>query len=147
MRLWSIHPSFLDRQGLLACWREALLAQKVLAGQTTGYRKHPQLERFAPHGLAGIGDYLRPLVAEATARGYRFDATKILCNRGIGQRLEVTEGQLALERAHLYAKLTIRHPDEAAVLPEVLHPHPMFLAVAGPVASWERATAPPVISP
>ena len=41
MRLWSLHPAHLDRQGLIACWREALLAQKVLAGLTTGYRSHP----------------------------------------------------------------------------------------------------------
>jgi len=30
MRLWSIHPKYLDRQGLLAVWRESLLAQSVL---------------------------------------------------------------------------------------------------------------------
>ena len=46
MRLWSVHPLHLDRQGLTACWREALLAQAVLAGRTRGYRAHPQLERF-----------------------------------------------------------------------------------------------------
>lgn len=43
MRLWSLHPSLLDRAALIAGWREALLAQKVLRGQTTGYRHHPQL--------------------------------------------------------------------------------------------------------
>lgn len=46
MRLWSLHPSLLDRAALVAGWREALLAQKVLRGETTGYRHHPQLERF-----------------------------------------------------------------------------------------------------
>ena len=46
MRLWSLDPAHLDRQGLVACWREALLAQAVLAGRTRGYRHHPQLERF-----------------------------------------------------------------------------------------------------
>lgn len=30
MRLWSLHPSYLDRAGLLAVWREGLLAQSVL---------------------------------------------------------------------------------------------------------------------
>ncbi|MGP9584395.1 pyrimidine dimer DNA glycosylase/endonuclease V, partial [Micrococcaceae sp. AOP34-BR2-30] len=30
MRLWSLHPEVLDRQGLIAGWREALLAQAVL---------------------------------------------------------------------------------------------------------------------
>nr|WP_253280607.1 pyrimidine dimer DNA glycosylase/endonuclease V [Arcanobacterium phocae] len=46
MRLWSIRPSQLDRAALIAGWREGLLAQKVLAGLTKGYRHHPQLERF-----------------------------------------------------------------------------------------------------
>ncbi|MFZ2406304.1 MAG: pyrimidine dimer DNA glycosylase/endonuclease V [Methylobacter sp.] len=32
--------------GLLALWREALLAQKVLRGESRGYRHHPQLARF-----------------------------------------------------------------------------------------------------
>ena len=48
MRLWSVHPRYLDTAGLTACWREALLAQKVLTGATRGYRRHPQLERFLP---------------------------------------------------------------------------------------------------
>ncbi|MFP3165813.1 MAG: pyrimidine dimer DNA glycosylase/endonuclease V, partial [Nitrososphaeria archaeon] len=34
MRLWSLHPSFLDKQGILGVWREGLLAQKVLIGKT-----------------------------------------------------------------------------------------------------------------
>jgi hypothetical protein len=34
MRLWSLHPKHLDRQGLLAVWREGLLAQEVLRGET-----------------------------------------------------------------------------------------------------------------
>ncbi len=46
MRLWSLHPKYLDRQGLLAVWREGLLAQKVLQGKTKGYKNHPQLKRF-----------------------------------------------------------------------------------------------------
>jgi Pyrimidine dimer DNA glycosylase len=60
MRLWSIHPSFWDRQGLVAVWREALLAQKVLQGETKGYRSHPQLQRFRSSGdpLGAIAAYL-----------------------------------------------------------------------------------------
>lgn len=46
MRLWSVHPKYLDTRGLTACWREGLLARKVLLGQTKGYRNHPQLIRF-----------------------------------------------------------------------------------------------------
>lgn len=79
MRLWSLHPSHLDRVGLVACWREALLAQAVLDGKTRGYRRHPQLERFrdCADPLAAIGAYLSGLLAEAQRLQYRFDATKI----------------------------------------------------------------------
>jgi hypothetical protein len=36
MRLWTLHPKYLDARGLVALWREALLAQKVLRGATRG---------------------------------------------------------------------------------------------------------------
>ena len=38
MRLWSLRPKYLDSQGLVALWREGLLAQAVLRGKTRGYR-------------------------------------------------------------------------------------------------------------
>ena len=79
MRLWTIHPRYLDAMGLVAAWREALLAQKVLAGETRGYRHHPQLARFQAERdpLAAIGAFLAGLAGEAKIRGYSFDATKI----------------------------------------------------------------------
>jgi len=60
MRLWSIHPKYLDVQGLLGLWREGLLAQKVLLGETKGYRNHPQLIRFkrTPDPVLYLGTYL-----------------------------------------------------------------------------------------
>ncbi|QBE48165.1 pyrimidine dimer DNA glycosylase/endonuclease V [Leucobacter triazinivorans] len=80
MRIWSLHPSHLDRMGLVACWRETLLAQAVLAGRTKGYRNHPQLDRFRaqPEPLDAVGAYLSAVANEARARGYRFDASRIL---------------------------------------------------------------------
>ena len=36
MRLWSVHPQHLDVRGLVALWREGLLARKVLLGETNG---------------------------------------------------------------------------------------------------------------
>ena len=79
MRLWTLHPRYLDAKGLVALWREGLLAQKVLQGATRGYRQHPQLVRFreAPDSVAAIATYLQSVVAEASERGYTFDATKI----------------------------------------------------------------------
>jgi hypothetical protein len=38
MRLWTLHPKCLDARGLVVPWREALLAQKVLRGETRGYK-------------------------------------------------------------------------------------------------------------
>ena len=79
MRIWSLHPRYLDRQGLTACWREGLLAQAVLAGRTRGYRQHSQLERFRaqPDPVAAVGAYLEAVAREAADRGYRFDVTRI----------------------------------------------------------------------
>jgi hypothetical protein len=80
MRLWSLHPSVLDSKGLVALWREALLTQKVLQGKTSGYRHHPQLQRFqqcsAP--LTAICTYIWAVHDEAKRRGYTFNASRIL---------------------------------------------------------------------
>lgn len=146
MRIWSLHPRYLDRQGLTACWRETLLAQAVLEGATRGYTRHPQLERFraAPDPLGAIGDHLAGVAEEATARGYRFDASKVHRRSASPVRIEVTDGQLALEWEHLLRKLSIRSPELAARWAGIELPdaHPLFLVVDGPVAPWERATAP-----
>ena len=111
MRMWSLHPSHLDRAGLVACWRESLLAQAVLAGRTRGYRNHPQLERFRAvrepvTPAVAVGAYLWGLREEAVRRGYRFDATRIDLPEPecTGVSLTVTEGQMELERRHLEAK-------------------------------------------
>src|SRR5271163_3199096 len=102
MRLWSLHPSVLDRQGLVALWREGLLAQKVLLGQTKGYRFHPQLDRFraSANPVAAIAAYLWEVRHEAEARGYNFDASKITMRKR-AVSIPVTRGQLDFERKHL----------------------------------------------
>jgi Pyrimidine dimer DNA glycosylase len=140
MRLWSLHPRYLDAKGLVALWREALLAQKVLAGNTKGYRNHPQLDRFkrCSDPLAAMAAYLDAVAHEAVRRGYRFDAAKIMPH-GPVRKLTVTSGQLAYELEHLRAKLQRR--DAAAF--EKLHAverasvHPLFRVVSGDVEDWE----------
>lgn len=144
MRLWSLHPQYLDPRGLVALWREGLLAQAVLAGQTRGYKHHPQLARFLESSTPRkhIAAYLRLVHAEATRRGYRFDAKKI----GRGDTIEtlvVTQGQMKYEWAHLTNKLKTRAPSwlgqlAAVKLPE---PHPLFRVVAGGMAEWEVVAA------
>lgn len=144
MRLWSLHPSLLDRQGLTAAWREALLAQAVLAGRTRGYQHHPQLDRFRDTGdpLAHVAAYLSGIAAEADARGYRFDRGRIGTGAERAMRMLVTDSQLAHEWHHLRAKLAARSPQRWAALPAEPSPHPLFDVVPGEVAVWERVPPP-----
>ena len=140
VRLWSLHPSVLDRQGLIALWREGLLAQKVLLGQTKGYRFHPQLNRLraSKNPVAAISTYLWAVLDEARARGYKFDASKIARRRNPAVSISVTDGQLEFERRHLIRKLRVRDPARAPKLKALrLRPHPMLRVVAGGVEPWE----------
>jgi hypothetical protein len=142
MRLWTLHPRYLDAAGLVALWREALLARKVLRGKTIGYRHHPQLLRFrnTARPVASINAYLRAIYVEAGRRGYQFDATQLRgpCSR---TKIPVTAGQAAVEWQHLLAKLRRRSPRLFEELESARKPrlHPLFRSRPGPVESWERA--------
>ena len=140
MRLWSLHPGYLDVKGLLAPWREGLLAQKVLQGNTKGYKNHPQLQRFkhSDDPLPAIGRYLSAVVDEADRRGYRFDRSKIADDRYAG-RLAVTSGQAQYELAHLSAKLQVRDPAtyQRLCALERIALHPLFGEVDGEIEPWE----------
>ena len=140
MRLWSVHPRYLDAKGLVALWREGLLAQNVLRGKTTGYKNHPQLNRFknTDNPLGAIAGYLRGVVAEADKRGYNFDSGKIVTKR-INSKLPVTHGQVAYEFQHLLSKLKVRDPQSYQQLKmlEKIAVHPLFKQVRGGVADWE----------
>src|SRR6516164_8756818 len=129
MRLWTLHPRYLDARGLVALWREALLAQKVLQGATKGYKRHPQLTRFraAPDPCAAIATYLIGVLDEATRRGYSFEAGKITSERLPGTIRE-TKGQLLYEWRYLQTKLKKRDPlwhkrTRSIKMPA---PHPLF---------------------
>ncbi|MCP2636543.1 pyrimidine dimer DNA glycosylase/endonuclease V [Microbacterium sp. HD4P20] len=145
MRLWSLHPSILDRMALVACWREGLLAQRVLTGNTRGYTRHPQLERFravdAP--LDAIGHFLMSMRAEATARGYRFDGSRVLRPDAAAPGIPVTTGQLAFELEHLRVKVGARDPGWLPRLPARAAASPSLVEVPGGVESWERAAPAP----
>lgn len=138
--MWTIHPRHLDAKGLLAAWREGLLAQKVLEGKTRGYRNHPQLNRFKslPDPVGAIAAYLRALQREAAARGYQFSAEKINAAEFTG-RIACTRGQLLYEWNHLKRKLEARderkyRESQAVEEPEA---HPLFHIIEGDVEDWE----------
>ena len=141
MRLWSLHPRYLDPQGLVALWREALLARAVLRGLTEGYRHHPQLARFSTHQFpcAAISAYLGAIHEEATLRGYSFDRSKVGRLRKV-EHIRVTRGQLEFEWEHLLAKVAKRSPGHYRTLRIVRTPrcHPLVRLRAGDVEAWER---------
>ena len=141
MRIWTLHPSYLDAKGLVALWREALLAQKVLMGETRGYTGHPQLLRFRAHPepMAMIAAYLHGVRAEAERRGYRFDGARIVAPPFLG-KVEESEGQLLFEWSHLLGKLAVRAPGLFEQYAKIALPgaHPLFRIVAGEKREWER---------
>jgi hypothetical protein len=143
MRLWTIHPSYLDSKGLVAAWREGLLAQKVLEGKTTGYANHPQLLRFKESGdpLKSISRYLDALRAEADARGYRFDGSKIRSlDPGFRRSIEVNEGQILYEFELLLWKLEGRDPARRADIAaeRAVRLNGAFERRPGGVEAWEK---------
>ncbi len=142
MRLWSLHPKYLDGPGLVALWREGLLARQVLAGRTRGYRSHPQLERFRStrRPLIALDAYLWTVFAESVRRGYRFDRSKLGRRMRPGKRMTVTDGQLRYELRHLLSKLRKRAPALFARWRSLSTPrvNPVFMIKRGGIASWER---------
>jgi hypothetical protein len=126
---------------LVAAWREALLAQKVLAGRTRGYRHHPQLTRFSagPDPLAAIAAFLAGIAEEAIVREYKFNRGKISRRKFKGQISE-TDGQLLYEWQHLRRKLRARSPGKYSEIRsiKVPEPHPLFQIVPGKIQDWEK---------
>ena len=145
MRLWSLHPKYLDGVGLVALWRETLLAKKVLAGKTRGYKNHPQLSRFksSPQPRIAINTYLLSVYQEAEKRGYHFDLKKV-GRVDIKAKLLITSGQLEYEFKHLLAKLKTRDFNKYQVvkLVQKVEAHPLFRVKRGEVASWEKVRQP-----
>ena len=140
MRIWSVHPKYLDKKGLVALWRESLLAKHVLEDKTKGYKNHPQLNRFNQHQqpLHAINYYLSIVQEEAAKRGYRFNQEKI--DRNFGPvTIKVTKGQIEYEVEHLKNKLQRRDQFRwnELLLVETFEAHPLFIVVEGEVEDWE----------
>ncbi len=141
MRLWSIHPRYLDGVGLVALWREALLARKVLKGETKGFKNHPQLERFRvhPYPQRAMANYLTGIWEESRRRGYHFDQRKI-GTKDAAEKIPVTRGQLRYEFVRLCDKLKRRDPSRYRELQSVrkIECHVSFRIVEGEIQDWEK---------
>jgi len=141
MRLWSIHPKYLDTKGLLALWREALLAKKALKSRVKGYSQHPQLIRFKkqPLPVKAINSYLKEILKESKKRGFNFDtkkagSTKKAC------RIPVSYGQIKFEFKHLLKKLKKRDKAQYMLLKnkKKIEPNPLFKKTPGKIEKWEK---------
>ena len=145
MRIWSVHPELLDTRGLVAAWREGLLAQACLLRGEGGYANHSQLLRFKAHEapLEAICSVLWDIAEEAGRRGYNFNTDKI--HEHTIEKVVVTTDQLDYELDHLYIKLCRRdmyQADKLAEMRDQLEPEelagPSFEVVDGPIAEWEK---------
>jgi len=141
MRIWSLHPKYLDAKGLVALWRETLLAKHVLEERTKGYKNHPQLNRFkkAPNPLNVINFYLKSVWLEATERNYSFDKNKFIEISEIEQ-INVTTGQLNFEKKHLLQKLQLRDLTKYNSFVGLVNfePHSLFNLIDGDIEPWEK---------
>ncbi len=151
MRLWSISPKYLDTKGLLALWREALLAKKVLEGKTKGYKNHPQLIRFKQSSdpLLYINIYLKQIYDEGKKRVYKFDYSKIdeekieVLNILNLEKIKVTEGQVKYEFEFLKMKLKRRDFQKYLEIENIakekaIEVNPIFEVIVGEVEKWEK---------
>lgn len=143
MRLWSISTTYLDRQGLLALWREALLAKTVLEEETKGYKNHPQLIRFKnlKNPIAGINAYLETIYQEGLKRNYKFSEEKFV-KQNFTEKIIVSSGQIDFEFNHLLNKLRIRDPKRFNLIKNTrdILVNPMFLVKDGDIDIWEKGT-------
>ena len=145
MRIWSFHPKYLDAKGIVALWRESLLAQNVLLSKTKGYKNHPQLDRFKQQSspVQILVNYLHIICDEAHRRSYKFNRRKLAGSAKPFQPIKVTDKQINYEWQHFLTKIEIRDYQRFKKLQNLSapEPHPLFTIVAGEIESWERLTS------
>ena len=141
MRLWSIHPKYLDTAGLVALWRETLLARKVLENKTNGYKNHPQLFRFKKkrNPISTINSYLIEIYEESLKRGFQFNKNK-LGDISKKSTIIVTKGQIKYEFKHLLQKLEHRDIEKYKLLKDIkkIDINPIFELIDGKIEYWEK---------
>lgn len=144
MRLWTINFKYLDAKGLVALWREALLAKNVLGRLTKGYKNHPQLIRFYTHqnSIDAINAYLLEVYKEACARGYKFDVAKVgKFDAENLSKIAVTRGQIEYEFSFLQEKLKQRDLKKYKENLNVknIEISTIFTKIDGDIELWEKA--------
>jgi len=141
MRLWSIDLEYLDSKGLVALWREALLAKNVLEDNTKGYKNHPQLIRFkkSKDPLKEINKYLYIIYLESQNRNFKFNKLKFKQYK-IENKIDITKGQIEFEFKHLLKKLKIRDQKKYEEIKNIkpIKANKLFKIKPGKIESWEK---------
>lgn len=143
MRLWSVRFDYLDNIGLIALWREALLAKSVLELKTKGYKNHPQLIRFKnfKYPLKAINTYLFYIFKESEIRNFNFDLAKIEYSAiDLSIKIPITQGQLNYELNLIKFKLKKRTPKYYEKIKDIriAQPNDLFYATQGEIEIWEK---------
>lgn len=142
MRIWSIHPKYLDNIGLIACWRETLLTKHVLLGLTKGYKNHSQLLRFknSSSPIDYINFYLNELYIESQNRNYNFNKNKIGKFKNNLEKINITNKQIEYEFNHLILKLKIRSKEKYEEIKNIknIEANNLFNIINGEIESWEK---------
>jgi len=83
MRIWDIHPGYLNRQSLLGEHRELHGLVSVIVHHKKGYSRHPETLRWVGYGWA-LKMRHRQLVCEMNLRGYT-DHSPVLTRSNQGE--------------------------------------------------------------
>lgn len=146
MRIWSIHPKYLDTKRLTAQWREALLCKSILEGKTKSYTKHPQylklLKLKNPYQF--INFFLLTIWEESQKRGYKYDKSKINLDEVKifdNVYLDVTIEQLKYEFCHMLQKMNNDDPQYLKNIiflkKEGIISNPLFNSIDGNIMNFE----------
>lgn len=137
MRLWTIHPEYLDNKQLSTLWRDTLLAKNVLSGLTKHHKSDSQLNRFQNHPIPrkAINFYLSIIWEESQNRNMPFDESKF-SKTSLKEKefIEVNTGQVSFE----FKRLKQEQKNDIIQIPAKIKIHPLFKSVNGPVEVWEK---------
>lgn len=110
MSLWSLHPKYFDKQGLMSLWREGLAVQKMLAEDASLQKPVPMFEEFkkSSNPIKAIGSYLSMVASEGARQGYKLNHERILCPNFDAEFIEIKPEQIIFEMDFLKSKLKQR---------------------------------------
>ena len=118
MRIWDVHPGYLNRDSLLGEHRELHGVATILSQGLKGYAAHPETRRWAGLGWA-LRQRHRLLAAEMAFRGYR-DRTPVRLRSAPGRWPERFLDPPARQLALLAGKYRGREPGRIP-LPRTSH--------------------------